>query len=440
MEPFTSGSGLRQNAERDESGAAMEDAHLLRRRRSSKIQASSPIRTQETKQPQQSENAHQTNWPRNQVQCSPTQDLHPAISSAADRRPNEEPTNFLRTQSSHLGSSMETNCKAIKKWEHELCHRESLRIIATTPIPPPMTGNASILEGLIPEFLGVRDPEVAAISFLQKGNPVVERRIGSKVIQQKIRPFSFCITPAGTGYEYRTSDHHTSLNVALNNASLQEFAETEMGAYAANVHLKECLECRSPPEMIELFSSFARLIRNPRKGSRLYFETLWSQLALQLLWHHSSIAELGNQDDTGALSPHRINVITSYLEENLSLDTSLSELAAVVHLSPGHFLRAFKRATGCTPVRYRMNLRITRARHLLSRSSLTVTEIAMILGFASTSHFSETFRRKVGKSPSSYRAESSNRAVEDQQLHENQKQSSLQSRLKEQTDHSKSTS
>jgi hypothetical protein len=158
-------------------------------------------------------------------------------------------------------SRMELENIAQMKWSYELSFRESLRIVATTPIPPPMNGNATILVGVIPEFLGVRDPAVAVISFLQEGNPRVERRSGSTKIQQRVCAPSFCITPAGTGYEYRTSDSHTSLNIAVNNSSLEEFAEREMGKCRSSVRLKECISCYKPAEMIDLFRAFIRLIR-----------------------------------------------------------------------------------------------------------------------------------------------------------------------------------
>jgi AraC-like DNA-binding protein len=304
---------------------------------------------------------------------------------------------------------MENEEIAKSKWSHELLHRDTLQIAASTTMPPPMRGNASILVGIIPEFLGVRDPTVAAISFLKEGNPLVERRNGSTIIQQRVRPPSFCITPAGTGYEYRTSDPHTSLNIAVTSTALEEFASQEMGKSQSDVRLKERLNCQSPVEMINLFQAFYHLVRSPRKGSRLYFETLWTQIALQLLWHHSSITEAQHTNDTAALSSKRMSIVISYLQENLGLDTSLSELAALVHLSPGHFLRAFKKATGTSPGQYRMNLRLKQACHLLRDSSLTITEIAMTLGFSSTSHFSMTFGRKMGKSPTLFRSESLNK-------------------------------
>lgn len=303
-------------------------------------------------------------------------------------------------------ASTEDQDQVRKKWHRELRHRETLIIVANTPLPPPAVGNSCILKGSIPEFLGVRDPDINAISFMMDGNPVIERRSGSSLIQRRLRPGSFGITPAGTDYEFRSTGSHTSLNIAITSGSLQRFAEQEMDRRSCDASLRECIEARTPHEIIGLFSSFAKLLSGPRQGSTLYAETLWTQIALQLLWHHSSIVEIGASDDTAILSRQRMEVVVDYLESNLGLDTSLAELAALVNLSPGHFLRAFKKATGCTPVRYRNKLRIARACHLLRHSSLGITQIAIDLGFASSSHFSTSFRHSRGVSPSTFRAES----------------------------------
>ena len=92
--------------------------------------------------------------------------------------------------------------------------------------------------------------------------------------------------------------------------------------------------------------------------------------------------------------------VTDYIEENLSHDVKLSELAALAELSPYHFARAFKQSSGVPPHRYHIERRIARAKELLSGSS--VTEVAMAVGFAETSSFSTAFRGH-GLTPSEFR-------------------------------------
>ena len=79
-------------------------------------------------------------------------------------------------------------------------------------------------------------------------------------------------------------------------------------------------------------------------------------------------------------------------------------LAAGALMSPGHFSRLFREAYGETPYGYLMTRRIERAKALLRRGDLTVTEVCMEVGCTSLGSFSARFTELVGESPSAYRA------------------------------------
>ena len=80
------------------------------------------------------------------------------------------------------------------------------------------------------------------------------------------------------------------------------------------------------------------------------------------------------------------------------------DIAGVARLSPSQVVRSFRAAFGVSPHRYVTGQRVAEAQRLLQTSRLPVTDIAMSLGFASPSHFSETFRRHTGVTPSVFRA------------------------------------
>ncbi|HEU4909049.1 MAG TPA: helix-turn-helix transcriptional regulator [Propionibacteriaceae bacterium] len=79
-------------------------------------------------------------------------------------------------------------------------------------------------------------------------------------------------------------------------------------------------------------------------------------------------------------------------------------LAHAAFMSPGHFSRSFRAAFGETPYSYLMTRRIERAKALLRRGDLTVTEVCMAVGCTSLGSFSTRFTELVGESPSAYRA------------------------------------
>ena len=81
-------------------------------------------------------------------------------------------------------------------------------------------------------------------------------------------------------------------------------------------------------------------------------------------------------------------------------------MARAALMSPAHFSRQFRMAYGETPYGYLMTRRIERAKALLRRGDLSVTEVCMAVGCTSLGSFSARFTELVGESPSAYRARS----------------------------------
>jgi transcriptional regulator GlxA family with amidase domain len=81
-------------------------------------------------------------------------------------------------------------------------------------------------------------------------------------------------------------------------------------------------------------------------------------------------------------------------------------LARDALMSPGHFSRSFRAAYGETPYGYLMTRRIERAKALLRRGDLSVTDVCFAVGCTSLGSFSSRFSELVGESPSAYRARS----------------------------------
>ncbi|MBV8456051.1 MAG: helix-turn-helix transcriptional regulator [Acetobacteraceae bacterium] len=105
----------------------------------------------------------------------------------------------------------------------------------------------------------------------------------------------------------------------------------------------------------------------------------------------------------GGLATWQQRVVTEYIEEHLSEDIALTALAGLARLSPHHFCRAFKHTLGRPPCRYHALRRIERAKVLLAKLNISVTEIGLSLGFSETSSFTAAFRRETGLTPTDFR-------------------------------------
>jgi AraC-like DNA-binding protein len=87
-----------------------------------------------------------------------------------------------------------------------------------------------------------------------------------------------------------------------------------------------------------------------------------------------------------------------YIEAHYDADVSLSELAALVHLSPFYFARAFQKEIGLPPHAYLETVRITRARVLLLRG-VPIADVSAAVGYVDQSHFTHRFKRLLGMTP-----------------------------------------
>jgi len=106
----------------------------------------------------------------------------------------------------------------------------------------------------------------------------------------------------------------------------------------------------------------------------------------------------------GELPAYRVRRVAQYIQDNVQRELRLAELSAVVHMSPYHFARLFKRSTGVPPHRFLVRHRIDEARALLAAHTVPIAEIARSVGFRTPSHFTTTFRRLTGMTPSAYRS------------------------------------
>jgi AraC family transcriptional regulator len=112
------------------------------------------------------------------------------------------------------------------------------------------------------------------------------------------------------------------------------------------------------------------------------------------------------------LSPIRLATTLDYIESNLHRNITLAELGALVDLTPRYFCAAFRQAMGQPPHQFQIERRIERAKALLPQSKLSLTDIALTVGFSSQSHLNDHFRRIVGQTPARYRADARSSAAQ----------------------------
>ncbi|WP_059042382.1 response regulator transcription factor [Paenibacillus rubinfantis] len=135
--------------------------------------------------------------------------------------------------------------------------------------------------------------------------------------------------------------------------------------------------------------------QQPIEGAKLKEELFRHLHAVMTLYH--------NQLGEGQAS--HVQRAKAYMESCPAEELSLQQVAAYVHLHPGHLSELFKKETGSTFGDYVIALRMRRAMELLAVSPAKVSEIAGLTGYEDVKYFSRLFKKHTGKTPSEFRDE-----------------------------------
>lgn len=95
-----------------------------------------------------------------------------------------------------------------------------------------------------------------------------------------------------------------------------------------------------------------------------------------------------------------VNYTVYYLENHYKEEITLEKLAQDQFLSPTYLSKIFKEATGVSPINYLIEIRLKRAKDMLKNDNLTIKEVASAVGYQDAYHFSKSFKKLYGVSPS----------------------------------------
>jgi len=106
--------------------------------------------------------------------------------------------------------------------------------------------------------------------------------------------------------------------------------------------------------------------------------------------------------------PEAVRNAKAFIHQHLAEPMSLEAVAKAVNVSPFHFCKLFKRATGLTFTDFVNRARVEKAKRMLMKPAARITEVAYDVGFQSLSHFNRSFRRIADESPTEFRSRMKN--------------------------------
>jgi AraC family transcriptional regulator len=205
------------------------------------------------------------------------------------------------------------------------------------------------------------------------------------------------IIPANTRARWEMLDENdTALVLSLPQKLLQAAAD-ERALPGDRLEIRNRFQIRDS-ELESLGWAMKREMEFGYPSGRLYLHGLALAMASRLVARHSSAALQAAPRDEG-LSGHRLKKVLSFIEEQLTEDLSLEQIAQVAGVSPSHVKAQFRKAVGIPVHRYVIQRRVERARTLLMQDGLSMAAVAQAAGFAHQSHMARHMRRVLGAAP-----------------------------------------
>jgi AraC family transcriptional regulator len=210
------------------------------------------------------------------------------------------------------------------------------------------------------------------------------------------------VVPAGIPALWRSSGRRDTLHIYLEPGLIARVAAEAFDIDPARLTVPP-LDGLDLPYLRAAMEAVDAELTSRGAGGALAAESLANVLAVQLIRYVLAPRRPQPRPD-GALPRGRLRAVVAYIEEHLCGNQSLAQMAAVARLSPYHFARQFKAATGLPPHQYVIARRVDRAKQILQGGGdFSLAEVAACTGFSDQSQFSYHFKRLVGVTPGRFR-------------------------------------
>lgn len=281
---------------------------------------------------------------------------------------------------------------------------EMARILDVPPVlvPTVMRGDTRLTQrwvhgGLYNYMRGMAG--VVAVGC-HSGEEAISWRVERKQFSSRTQRRAFTLIPEGYDGHWEIGGRVVVSHVYLTQKHLQACADEVAGGKTAEMLVRVAFEDPTTANLLEILSDEAA---RDSASARLFVEQAIDLLCLRLILGHSSLGALPAPASRHGLADWQVRKVTAFMRDNLDRQVSLDELAGLVRLSRFHFCTAFRRATGYSPHQWQTRQRMARARDLLADRSLSITEIALAVGYETPSAFTARFRQAMGITPSTFR-------------------------------------
>lgn len=244
-------------------------------------------------------------------------------------------------------------------------------------------------------------PNHHTLSLYVAGGSGITRRQAGGVLRNE-GPGSLCIMPAGVSTDWDVSGPVEMFHLYIHRPVFDRAVVETLDADPAGVSLRDDTYVRD--QTIEAVIRAAMLPLDWNEPAERVTTSHAGQMLIAYLAARFTDRAPQALVARGGLAPAALRRVVDFIEAHLASPLAIQDLADAVGLSPYHFARAFKRATGEPPHRFVLRRRIARARDLIAAGTLPLAEVALAAGFSSQSHLTQRFRELTGLTPGQFAA------------------------------------
>jgi AraC family transcriptional regulator len=261
---------------------------------------------------------------------------------------------------------------------------------------------AGELPSLVP-----RDTEIAV---MLRGRSRVDREGAGMRHRTHARKGTVWLCPAGISEDYINiaAPIQQCLHIFLPDKPFNDVLLQDLDIDPSRIAIRyESID--SDPFIENVATQILKELASETSTGRLLIEALGSALSAYLVHTYSATDAAPKYigDDHKPLDPKRLTRVTDFINAHVDRDFTVGDLASVACMSPAHFSRSFKAATGKAPHEYVSRQRLDLAKRLLVTGDRALVDIAYAVGFSSQANFNRAFRKAVGTTPSLFRAQMS---------------------------------
>jgi AraC family transcriptional regulator len=254
--------------------------------------------------------------------------------------------------------------------------------------------------GLLPSFTA----PFTEVSLLIRGAAMLTRQADGMYQQILAKPGTIWLSPAGLKEDFTaiSADVAEVLHLYL---PAKPFASLAPGdpllqkaelLYFAGFH---------DPLIEQIAAVVLDEMRSDSWSGRILIQSVTNTLIARLLDGYSSLSATRSaaRQRRPQLEQRRLQRVLDFIKTHLESEITVAQLAAAARLSEFHFSRAFKATTGRSPYGYVSDRRMSHAKWLLAETDRSLADIADACRFSSPGNFSRAFQRATGMTPAKFR-------------------------------------